>query len=175
MSALTAAINILPNNYDRLEDGPVRRQAGSAFADHRREAERRAHPAADDAPGSPGTVGVRGKRKCARSHSAHPARRRGAARGSPGHPRLRFGNGTADGGGRDGAHLETMRNKHAITLEHLRIGALKGVILDADGSVIYDLFDEFEITQGGRHCRRQRSTSKVRTLRYVEDNLRASS
>ena len=32
-------------------------------------------------------------------------------------------------------HLETMRNKHAITLEHLRMGALKGVILDADGSV----------------------------------------
>jgi hypothetical protein len=30
-------------------------------------------------------------------------------------------------------HLETMRNKHAITLEHLRMGALKGVILDADG------------------------------------------
>jgi len=42
-------------------------------------------------------------------------------------------------------HLETMRNKHAITLEHLRMGALKGVILDADGSVIYDLYKEFEI------------------------------
>jgi hypothetical protein len=26
------------------------------------------------------------------------------------------------------------------------MGALKGVILDADGSVIYDLFDEFGIT-----------------------------
>lgn len=38
-----------------------------------------------------------------------------------------------------------MRNKHAITLEHLRIGALKGVILDADGSVLYDLYDEFDI------------------------------
>ena len=33
-------------------------------------------------------------------------------------------------------HLQSMRNsnKHAITLEHLRMGALKGVILDADGS-----------------------------------------
>jgi len=28
--------------------------------------------------------------------------------------------------------LQNMRNKHAITLEHLRMGALKGVILDAD-------------------------------------------
>ena len=43
-------------------------------------------------------------------------------------------------------HLETMRNKHAITLEHLRMGALKGNILDADGSELVDLFDEFDIT-----------------------------
>jgi hypothetical protein len=33
-------------------------------------------------------------------------------------------------------HLETMRRKHDITPEHLRMGALKGEILDADGSVI---------------------------------------
>ncbi len=39
-----------------------------------------------------------------------------------------------------------MRNKHAITLEHLRIGALKGTILDADGSELVNLYDEFEIT-----------------------------
>jgi hypothetical protein len=43
--------------------------------------------------------------------------------------------------------LETMRNKHAITLEHLRMGALKGLILDSDGSVLYDLFEEFRIAQ----------------------------
>jgi hypothetical protein len=42
--------------------------------------------------------------------------------------------------------LATMRNKHAITLEHLRMGALKGVILDADGSTLYDLYSEFGIT-----------------------------
>jgi hypothetical protein len=44
-------------------------------------------------------------------------------------------------------HLETMRNKHAITLEHLRIGALKGKILDADGSELVDLFDAFDLDQ----------------------------
>ena len=42
--------------------------------------------------------------------------------------------------------LQDMRNNHAITLEHLRVGALKGEILDADGSVLYNLFDEFNIT-----------------------------
>jgi hypothetical protein len=49
-------------------------------------------------------------------------------------------------GGVMARHLETMRNKHAITLEHLRMGALKGKILDADGSELVDLFDEFDIT-----------------------------
>jgi hypothetical protein len=42
--------------------------------------------------------------------------------------------------------LQAMRNKHAITLEHLRMGALKGVILDSDGSTLYNLYNEFGIT-----------------------------
>ena len=41
--------------------------------------------------------------------------------------------------------LQNMRNKHAITLEYLRMGALKGVILDADGSTLYNLYTEFGI------------------------------
>jgi hypothetical protein len=43
--------------------------------------------------------------------------------------------------------LARMRNKHAITLEYLRMGALKGVIQNADGSTIYDLFQEFGINK----------------------------
>jgi hypothetical protein len=40
-----------------------------------------------------------------------------------------------------------MATKMDATLEHLRIGAIKGQILDADGSaVIYDLFTEFGVT-----------------------------
>jgi hypothetical protein len=42
-------------------------------------------------------------------------------------------------------HLQSMCNKHAITLEHLRMGALKGVIFDADGSELVNLYSEFEI------------------------------
>ncbi|MBF0260451.1 MAG: major capsid protein [Magnetococcales bacterium] len=41
--------------------------------------------------------------------------------------------------------LALLRNNHAITLEWLRMGALKGVILDADSSITHDLFDEFQI------------------------------
>ena len=44
--------------------------------------------------------------------------------------------------------LEKMRQSHEFTHEWHRVGALKGLILDADGSsTIYDLFDEFDLTQ----------------------------
>ena len=42
-------------------------------------------------------------------------------------------------------HLQTAKNKFAITLENLRMGALKGIILDADGSTLYNLYTEFGI------------------------------
>jgi hypothetical protein len=43
-------------------------------------------------------------------------------------------------------HLQTGKNKFAITIEHLRMGALKGIILDADGSTLYNLYTEFGIS-----------------------------
>ena len=72
--------------------------------------------------------------------------------------------------------LEEMNANHEVTLEYLRLGALKGEILDADGSVLYNLFDEFGVTQqshdfkfsvAGTDTRAQ--TVKVRRL--VEDAL----
>ena len=40
------------------------------------------------------------------------------------------------------------RNSHDATIEHLMLGAVKGKIVDADGTtVIYDLFSEFGITE----------------------------
>ncbi|MEG3637653.1 major capsid protein [Magnetococcus sp. PR-3] len=46
--------------------------------------------------------------------------------------------------------LEEVARKIDATLEHLRIGAIKGQILDADGStVLYDLFTEFGVSQQG--------------------------
>ncbi|MBF0339671.1 MAG: major capsid protein [Magnetococcales bacterium] len=41
--------------------------------------------------------------------------------------------------------LQYQRNNHAITLEWLRMGALKGLILDGSGNTYYNLFDEFDI------------------------------
>jgi hypothetical protein len=40
-----------------------------------------------------------------------------------------------------------MRRKHAITLEHMRMGALRGEILDSDGSSLLNLFSAFGVTQ----------------------------
>ena len=44
-------------------------------------------------------------------------------------------------------HLENMEAKHAITEEHQQMGALKGIVLDADGSTIYNYFHEFTVKQ----------------------------
>jgi len=44
--------------------------------------------------------------------------------------------------------LAEMARKHDATLEHLRIGAIKGQILDSNGvTVLYDLFDQFGVVQ----------------------------
>lgn len=49
------------------------------------------------------------------------------------------------------SYLKERMGDHTIrfdaTLEHQRVGALKGVILDKSGSVVYDLFDEFGIVE----------------------------
>ncbi len=45
-------------------------------------------------------------------------------------------------------HLTEMRQDHEVTLEHLRVGAIKGSILDADGvTELFNLFTEFGVTQ----------------------------
>ncbi len=74
-------------------------------------------------------------------------------------------------------HLQSMRNKHAITLEYLRMGALKGNILDTDGSTLYDLYDEFGITPKTVNFALGTAGTDVKrkcleVVRYIEDNLR---
>lgn len=42
--------------------------------------------------------------------------------------------------------MGTMASRHDMTLENLRLGALLGVLYDADGSQIYDLFSTFGVS-----------------------------
>jgi hypothetical protein len=179
MASLTAAINLIPNRYGRLEQlnlfpaKPVRTRQILV-----EEYAGRLNLLPTRAPGSPGTVGERGQRKL-RSfvipHIPHddvvlPEEVQGLRA---------FGSETEMEaiGGVMARHLETMRNKHAITLEHLRMGALKGKILDADGSELIDLFDAFEITQetvsfelgsGGTNVKAKCAA----VLTKIEDNLK---
>ena len=75
-------------------------------------------------------------------------------------------------------HLQTGKNKFAITLEHLRMGALKGIILDADISEIYNLYTEFGITAKTVDFALSASPAtdvpaKCReVVRHIEDNLK---
>lgn len=73
--------------------------------------------------------------------------------------------------------LTTARAKHDITLEWLRMGALKGTILDADGTtVISNLYTEFGITQKTVDFVLGTAGTEVRekcaeVVRHIEDNL----
>ncbi|MGE7417820.1 major capsid protein [Methylobacterium tarhaniae] len=72
--------------------------------------------------------------------------------------------------------LIVMRRKHAVTLENLRVGAVKGVITDYDGSTLINLFTEFGITQKSVDFVFGTSStdvgSKCREVAgYIEDNL----
>jgi len=139
MASLTAAINLIPNRYGRLEAlnlfpaKPVRTRQIIV-----EEYAGRLNLLPTKPPGSPGTMGERGKRKL-RSfvipHIPHddvvlPEEVQGIRA---------FGSETEMEAvsGVLARHLETMRNKHAITLEHLRMGALKGES---------NLFTEFQIS-----------------------------
>ena len=75
-------------------------------------------------------------------------------------------------------HLDEMSRQHDATLEFQRVGALKGEILDADGSVIYDLHDEFSTSQVERTFEFSNASAPIRSncldvTRSIEDELGA--
>ena len=177
--SLTDAINILPNNYGRIRElnlFPGKGVRTRSIVVEERNGVLNLLPT--QPPGSPGTVGEMGKRKV-RSftvpHIPHddvilPAEYEGIRA---------FGSETdmASVAQVMNDHLETMRAKHAITLEHLRMGALKGVILDADASTIYNLYTEFGITQKVVDFVLGTAGTNIQTkcfevVRHIEDNLK---
>ena len=179
MSALTAAINILPNNYGLMESMGLFPAKPVRFRSVVVEEMNGILTLLPTMPvGSPGTVGKRGKRKLrsfAIPHIPHddvvlPEEVQGIRA---------FGSETEvqTVASVMAEHLQTMRNKHAITLEHLRIGALKGIILDADGSELYNLFDLFDITPKVVNFQLSNAATDVKKKcldlkRYLEKNLK---
>ncbi len=132
---LTAAVNVVPNTYGRLQELDLMPGEGvptTSVAVAVRQ--RRAESPADPDPRGSAVTGYDGRTQRALLRDpAHPARR------------LRTGQDVQNVVSLGGNVLEnvqdvvnrklaTMRRKHAITLEFLRMGALSGQILDADGS-----------------------------------------
>lgn len=73
--------------------------------------------------------------------------------------------------------LQSIRDSHALTLEYYRMGAVKGIIVDADGDTVYNLYTEFGITQKVIDFALNNAAtdvmSKCRELvRHMEDNLK---
>ena len=73
--------------------------------------------------------------------------------------------------------LAEMSRKHDITLEYLRMGALKGMVIDGDGStVLANLFSVFGVTQKVINIAFGTATTDIAGAmvgikRYFEDNL----
>lgn len=179
MAALTESINILPNNYGRVEQlnifrtKPVRSRQITV-----EEKNGVLNLLPTQVPGAPGTVGKRGKRTL-RSltipHIPHddvvlPEEVQGIRAFGSENELQSLSQVMLE-------HLQVMRNKHAITLEHLRMGALKGVVYDADGSVLVNLYDTFNITPKTVTFALGTATTDVKkkcleVVRHIEDNLR---
>ncbi|MFO7598035.1 MAG: major capsid protein [Desulfocurvibacter africanus] len=178
MASLTAAINLLPNNYGRLREMGL-------FADKgiitRTVIVEEQHGVLNLLPtqplGADGTKGKSGKRKVRSFNVPHiphddvilPEEYQGI-RAFGSETELQTLSQIVND------KLQVMRNKHAITLEYLRMGALKGIILDADGSTLYNLYTEFGITQKSVSFALGTEGTKVPAkcrdvLRHVEDNL----
>lgn len=178
MTALTAAINILPNRYGKMEQMNLFPAKPVRFRQITVEEQNGVLTLLPTMPpGAPGSVGVRGKRKMRAfviPHIPHedvvlPEEVQGVRVFGSESELQTVAEVMTD-------HLQSMRNKHAITLEYLRMGALKGKILDADGSVLYDLYKEFEIKQKVFNFQLNNKETDVRQkcldlVRLMEDNL----
>lgn len=73
--------------------------------------------------------------------------------------------------------LLAIRRKHQLTLEWLRMSALKGVLVDARTATVYNFFDVFGITKKSVNFALSTAGTDVRAkcmevVRHMEDNLR---
>ena len=60
--------------------------------------------------------------------------------------------------------LAELRAMHEVTLEFHRIGAIQGLILDADGSTLYNLFTEFGVAQQTQDFAFTTATTDIREV-----------
>lgn len=175
---MTQSINLIPNLYGRLNEMGLFPSEGINTSTALIEEKQGYLTLLNTRPhGSPGSVNIDGKRKM-RSFSVPHIPHDGIIEPNQVQGVRKFGssNEAETAVSVMEKRLESMRRNHAITLEFLRMGALKGVILDADFSTIYDLFDEFEKTQEVINFQLDVDTTDVKKKcldlkRYMSRNL----
>jgi hypothetical protein len=178
MASLTAAINVLPNQYGRVNQLNLMPARGVTTRTIMCEEKNGVLTLLPTRPvGAPASVGTQGKRKLRSFVIPHIPHEDDV---DPSEVQDVRAFGSEDTGAvlvtTVNDKLTTMRNKHAITLEHLRMGALKGLILDSDGSTLYNLFTEFGISQTTTPFVLGTAGTNVRNkcltvVRAIEDNL----
>ena len=178
LASLTSAINILPNNYGRLEQMGLFPVMGvktrAIYVEEKNGVLNLLQTQPVGAPGSAGKAGKRKLRSFIVPHIPHDdivlASDVDGVRSFGTEDTLQTVTNEVND------KLQAMKNKHAITLEHLRMGALKGIILDADGSELYNLYTEFDITAKSVDFKLGTAGTNVREKcmelkRHIEDNL----
>jgi hypothetical protein len=178
-NSLTASINLVPNMYGRLRDGffsPRPIDTTSAIIEY---AEGVVNLLPSRQRGGPPSLGTVGKRKAISvnvPHFPHSDTILAAA----------FQNVRRFGSAQDlvqvsdkvNEKLITMRNKHDITLEYLRWGAIKGIVLDSDGTTeLVDMFDALGLSEESQSFALGTSTTDVRAkclavTRFIEENAK---
>lgn len=149
VTELGASINVVPNMYGRIGELNVFPDEGIPTTDVAIEENVGVLNMLQTARrGAPGTAGTRAKRKLRKLSTVHiPHDTQLTAddlknlRGTDGRISLESAQNAIN------KELRSHRQKQDITREHLRAGALRGVILDADGSTILDLFSEYGVAQ----------------------------
>lgn len=183
VSDICAAINIIPNRYGRLGElgmFPVRGCVSSSIAVEEKNGSLALIPAERAASGGgsgPGVAGRSGKGRV-RTFSVPKLVEDDYVSPQDVQGLRAFGSNEQAGlATLLNDKLATARAKHEITLEHLRMGAVKGIILDADGTtVLSNLYTEFGIAQKTVDFVLGTAGTDVKAKclelkRHIEDNL----
>lgn len=178
MAEMTAAINVLPNMYGRINELNIFPAEG---VEGRTVVIERSHGKLNllvskqlDAPPSKGVTGKRVMRNFSIPHYPHEDVILPSAVQS-----VRDPFNPAAAMTMERAILEketTAKRKHDITLEFLRAGALAGILVDGDGSTLYNLYTEFSISEKQVDFVLGTSTTNIQAkcrevLGHIEDNL----
>lgn len=179
LTTLSNAINKLPNRYGRLQQLGLFPTSGITTRTVELEEQNGILTLVPIAPwGSPGAQNVSGKRKLRAFAVPHtPMEDSIAASSVQGIRAFGSDNGTDAVNTRVMRKLQEMKDKIDQTMEWRQMGALKGIILDADGSsTIFNLFTEFGISAKEVDFVLGTAGTDVRgkcmeVVRHIEDHL----